>query len=165
MSNNLESQAHDFASDMSKKVGNAASEAQNHVEDAAQQSHGAISDAAKKAENAVPKAKEGGHSLVEQGQEYLSQASKYVQEQSQKLFHSESSAASATDNNSTFGHISEQAQKYASDALDSVSKAFGSASDKAADGADKVAGNESYLDSARQTASDALGKAQDYIKK
>ncbi|WFD21705.1 aminodeoxychorismate synthase [Malassezia equina] len=163
--NNLQSQAHEFASEMAQKVGNAAEQAQGHVDNAAKDSHSAVSDAAKKAENAVPEAKDSGHGIVAQGQEYLNQASKYVQEQSQKLFNSEGSAASATsDGTSTLGHIGEQAQKYASDALNSVSKAFSSASDKASEGADKVVGNESTVDKARNAAGDALGKAQDAVK-
>lgn len=164
--NNLQNQAHEFASEMSQKVGNAAEQAQGHVDNAAKESHSAVNDAAKKAENAVPEAKESGHGIVAQGQEYLNQASKYVQEQSQKLFNSEGSAASGTsDGTSTLGQIGEQAQKYASDALNSVSKAFSSASDKASEGADKVVGNESTLDKARNAAGDALGKAQDAVKK
>merc|ERR1712014_301977 len=119
----------------------------------------------KQAEQNLPEAKKQGHSLLEQGQEYWNQATNYVHEQSQNLLNkgTEGAAEGSEQGESTFAHLSKQAQKYASDAMQSVSNTFHQAGDKAAEGAEQAHPNESYLEAARRTANDAISNVQNYF--
>ncbi|KAL4400229.1 hypothetical protein ACI68E_003145 [Malassezia pachydermatis] len=167
MSNNetVRGAIHNTAKEASQSVSNSANNAQGSSDTAAK-GHHMVSNMSEKISEKLPKVENDLHHSLDKGEQKLNKAANYVEDKADNAASKESSKASEHNAEpSTLTRLSEQAQQYASDTLNSISNTLHGAGDKAAVKADKVDGTEqtSYLESARQAAVDALGKAQEYI--
>lgn len=137
-----------------------ANQATNKVQEGAQK----LADkAGNKAEDVAPKSE--GQSILEQGQKVFNDATSYVQKQAGQVFGGEGSQGSGAAGESE--SVTDQARKFASDALNNVSGFLQKTGDKAgaaASDASKPDGQtSSYVEQARKGASDLLGKAQEQL--